>query len=83
MLRVRNASHDLAYVEWDPAYVFESVNGSLPYSFCELYDLRRDPWQATNLCGASLPARVRDDLHAQLEAWYTCRGDDAAPSTCM
>lgn len=75
MLRVINATHDLAYIEWDQAYVFEKID------FHEYYDISRDPWQQVNLWSAT-PAHVRASLHAELQAMYACRGTRTEASNC-
>ena len=76
LLRVLNASHNLAYVEWDPAYEFDEV------AFCEFFDLARDPWQTHNLCPA-LDAHLRASLSEELQRWYECRGNRSTPSNCQ
>lgn len=46
----------------------------------ELYDLRRDPWQLTNVAGTPQHARVRNELRATLERWMRQTGDPRARS---
>ena len=78
---VLNATHDLAFVEWDPKYQW--AGDELSVAFCEYYDLLADPLQLTNLCtGGRTPPSVRRDLHAQLDELYHCRGSRVAPSNC-
>lgn len=74
-LRVINATHDISFTEWDKAYVFDTI------AFCEYYDIAMDPWQQTNLCQTISDAQ-RASLHAELEAFYECRGDRTTMSTC-
>ena len=66
-LRVINDTHNIAYTEWDPAYVFDTV------SFHEYYDTAADPWQQKNLWNLSSPA-LQAALHTELVAMYTCTG---------
>lgn len=74
-LRVLNATHDFSFTEWDKAYVFDKI------AFCEYYDISKDPWQRKNLC-PGLTGAMRASLHAELEAFYQCRGDRSKASSC-
>merc|ERR1711904_484746 len=74
MLRVINATHNLAYIEWDQAYVFAKID------FHEYYDLAKDPWQKVNLW-SSTAASVQS-LHAELQEMYDCRGTRTQISNC-
>ena len=44
----------------------------------ELYDLRRDPWQLTDVAGNPQLARVKRGLRAALERWMRRTGDPRA-----
>jgi hypothetical protein len=44
-LRVRNTTHDASFVEWDPAFVFDTIASSA------LFDLRSDPYQVRRVMG--------------------------------
>merc|ERR1711870_43846 len=75
MLRVLNATHNLAFIEWDQKYVFDKVD------FHEYYNLTADPWQQVNLWTATSPA-MQDALHAELQFMYQCKGSRIAISNC-
>jgi len=77
MLRVINETHDLAFVEWDPSYVFSNAS----VSFREFFDLRTDPWQQTN-AWSDLSSAVQAALKSEIERLSTCRGGEGGPSTC-
>ena len=63
MLRVSNATHDVAYVQWDPRFLFDNV------SFHALWDIKADPWQRNNLWETT-PDPTRRALHAELAALF-------------
>lgn len=67
MLRVTNATHNIAYMEWDQKYVFDTID------FHEYYDLETDPWQQVNIWD-STDAAMQAALHAELVGLYVCRG---------
>ena len=75
MLRVSNATHDVAYVQWDPRFLFDNV------SFHALWDIKADPWQRNNLWETT-PDPTRRALHAELAALFLCGGTRATPSNC-
>lgn len=75
MLRVLNATHDIAFIQWDQAYIFDKVN------FTEYYDLAKDPWQKVNLWQSSTTA-LKASLQAEIQALYDCRGSESKESTC-
>lgn len=75
MLRVSNATHDVAYVQWDPRFLFDNV------SFHALFDVRADPWQRENVWGRA-PAATQDAYAAELAALFLCGGTRATPSNC-
>ena len=69
-LRILNASHNLAFFEFTDAvrdWNWTSTN------FCEMYDLKTDPHQLHNICGAA-SASVKAELHQQLRQEYACKG---------
>jgi hypothetical protein len=71
-LRVLNGTHDLTYIEYDPAFTFDGPASG--YQHVELYDNKADEYQMKSL------AKVWDagmllDLHEKLNAWFTCRGE--------
>ena len=71
-LRVLNASMNLNYVEYDPAWKF--TPGGAPLQHYELYNLSADPYQMQNLYPTADEA-TRNALHAQLDAYWRCRGE--------
>jgi len=75
MLRVINATHDFAYIEWDRQYIFDKID------FQEYYDIKKDPWQQVNLWNSTIGA-TQGALHAELQDLYTCRGTRSEKSTC-
>lgn len=87
MLRVINETHNFAFMEWDPDYVFSIVAHS------EYYDMTgtvSDPtynfehlgwWQMENQF-ASLPASTQKSLHSELQAYYECQGTVGSSSNC-
>jgi uncharacterized sulfatase len=42
----------------------------------ELYDLRADPWELTNVATDPAHAATRDRLRAALDGWMKAQGDD-------
>ncbi len=75
MLRVRNATHDASYIEWDPLFTFQNV------SFYALFDVAADPWQQANVYG-SLSAASRAAWAAELAAEFKCKGQHGLPTDC-
>ena len=60
------------YAEYQ-AGPFAGIDFSAP-SFYELFDARSDPWHMRNL-HATADARLKAALHAELHAWYGCKGE--------
>eukprot|EP00051_Salpingoeca_urceolata_P007288 m.96369 g.96369 ORF g.96369 m.96369 type:complete len:547 (+) comp15188_c0_seq1:275-1915(+) len=75
MLRVANESHDFAYVEWDPKFVFDKI------AFQAFFDIKSDPWQQHNLW-TSLSSSQQRQLEQELGTLFTCHGTATAPSNC-
>merc|ERR1712039_297447 len=75
MLRVLNATHNLALIEWDKQYVFDKVD------FHGYYNLTADPWQQVNLWNSTSLA-MQDTLHAELQTMYECKGSRTRVSDC-
>jgi arylsulfatase A-like enzyme len=46
----------------------------------ELYDLKRDPFQLTNVAEDPAYATARDDLRSRLDRWLTATGDPLSPN---
>eukprot|EP01062_Namystynia_karyoxenos_P021003 TRINITY_DN17967_c0_g1_i1.p1 TRINITY_DN17967_c0_g1~~TRINITY_DN17967_c0_g1_i1.p1 ORF type:complete len:668 (+),score=178.64 TRINITY_DN17967_c0_g1_i1:107-2005(+) len=67
-LRIINATHDWQYVEYDSKWAWSGAP-----DFQELYDVRQDLYQMSNIYSVQTDA-VKAALHAQLEAYYRCRG---------
>ena len=67
-LRVLNATHDLTYVEYDPSWTFAP-----PLQHRELYDNAADPYQLKSLAASADPGALAA-LHAELEAYWRCKG---------
>ena len=75
MLRVLNATHNVSFVEWDPAFRFDVVN------FSAYFDLSADPWQLHN----SWPALAPDEQaawRAELAREFACRGHHGRDTDC-
>lgn len=73
-LRILNATHNLNYVEYDPAWtwiVTDSTGAGLQHY--ELYDISSDPYQVKNVYPAT-PNATRAALHAMLVNYYNCSG---------
>jgi N-acetylglucosamine-6-sulfatase len=75
MLRVINATHNIAYIEWDREYIFNTIQ------FREYYDIAKDPWQQTNLWN-STAGDIQGSLHAELVNLFTCTGTRTEVSSC-
>jgi len=73
-VRTVNSTHDIAYFEFTDA--IEDWDFKAP-DFCEMYDLKTDPYQMNNICKTLSPQR-RQALRAQLYHLYSCKG-----STCL
>ena len=43
MLRVKNGTDNLSYMQWDPAFVFDTI------AFHAFFDIKSDPLQQQNL----------------------------------
>ena len=87
MLRVINATHNFAFMEWDPLYMFHNVTHS---EFFDMTGTVSDPeynfdhpawWQMTNGF-AALPRETQDALHAELQVYYECSGTLREASNC-
>ena len=73
-LRINNASMNWNYLEYDPEWKFRVTDASgAGLQHYELYDISADPYQMNNLYGKA-SVEVRAALHAQLAAYYNCRG---------
>ena len=73
-LRINNASMNRNYLEYDPEWKFRVTDASgAGLQHYELYDISADPYQMNNLYGKA-SVEVRAALHAQLAAYYNCRG---------
>ena len=75
MLRVANATHNVSFVEWDPAFRFERI------AFRALWDVSADPFQLANLW-PTLPPAEQAAWRAELEAEFGCAGHHGRPSDC-
>ena len=75
MLRVANATDDIAYMQWDPLFVFD------PVAFHAFFDVETDPNQQRNLW-PSLPPAKQAALEAEMEELFSCHGTAGAPSNC-
>jgi len=75
MLRVANATHNVSYVEWDPAFEFERV------AFAALWDVSADPHQQTNLW-PTLAEAEQAAWRAELEKEFACAGHRGLPADC-
>jgi N-acetylglucosamine-6-sulfatase len=85
LLRVINATHDLAYVEYDPTWKFNASTDGSGLQWYELYDVAKDPYQMTNLYKGTDPA-TKLDLHNQLSNYWQCGADPkkaGEKSTCL
>jgi N-acetylglucosamine-6-sulfatase len=69
-LRVLNGTHDLTYIEYDPAFTF--VGPASGYQHIELYDNAADEYQMKSLAGEWSAAALLD-LHDKLVAWFECK----------
>ncbi len=73
-LRVMNATMNWNYVEYDPAWKFQSTDPTgAGLQHYELYDVATDPHQMHNIYGKASVA-TKTALHAQLTAYFGCRG---------
>ena len=72
MLRVANATDDIAYMEWDPSFKFKTV------AFHAYFDVKADPLQQRNLWPA-LSAGMQQALQGEL---FSCHGTVSTPSNC-
>ena len=82
LLRINNADENIAYVEYDPAYAWETTNAmGSGLQYYELYDVAQDPYQMTNLYGsANVTTKTR--LHTLMVKYYACSGNWTHPSNC-
>ena len=74
-LRVANATHNVSFVEWDPAFVFDTV------AFAALWDVTADPYQQHNLWPA-LGEAERASWHAELDKEFACAGHHGRATDC-
>ena len=75
MLRVKNATADIAYMEWDPEFVFDKI------AFHAYFDVGADPLQQKNLWPA-LPAAQQNELKREMVELFSCHGTASKPSNC-
>ena len=75
MLRVKNATDDVSYMQWDPAFVFDAV------AFHAYFDVDLDPLQQTNLW-PTLPPAKQGALQREMVALFSCHGTASTPSNC-
>ena len=75
MLRVKNATADFSYMQWDPAFVFDAI------AFHAFFDVNVDPLQQKNLWPA-LPSGKQDELKRELVELFSCHGTASTPSNC-
>lgn len=72
-LRLLNGTHDLNYVEYDPAWQFKTTGPTgAGLQHYELYDIRADPYQLENIYPAASNG-TRAELHAMLARYWKCR----------
>jgi N-acetylglucosamine-6-sulfatase len=71
-LRILNASHNLAYIEYRGASDAPVAPGST--NFTMLFDMQADPWQLVNLAKNDSTAGLVAALHGELWAVATCQG---------
>ena len=74
MLRVSNATDDVSYMQWDPAFVFDAV------AFHAYFDVDLDPLQQTNLWPTLPPvglvlSRLHGDCVVALKASSSLSGE--------
>ena len=75
MLRIKNATDDVSYMQWDPGFNFDAI------AFHAYFDVELDPFQQKNLW-PSLPAAKKDALETEISALFGCHGTATEPSTC-
>jgi hypothetical protein len=75
MLRVTNVTDDIAYMQWDPKFVFDTI------AFHTYFDVQADPLQQKNLW-ATLHAGKQDELQRELAELFSCHGTASTPSNC-
>ena len=76
MLRVVNDTHDMAFVEWDPTFLFKA-----PAAFSALFNITADPYQQTNVWDAQGSGQ-QASWHAEVAAEFVCRGHHGRSSDC-
>ena len=74
-IRVRNATHNFQYVEYDPDWVFTE---GTPLQHYEFYDIAKDPYQMSNVHD-SLDKVIQTALHTEILTYYTCKGSTCPP----
>jgi arylsulfatase A-like enzyme len=72
-LRIKNATHNLAYAEYRASDKAQLIPAST--NFTTLFDMENDPWQLTNLAVNSSSALI-SALSAELWAIATCAGKE-------
>jgi hypothetical protein len=73
-MRVINETHNLLYAEFTDVTDPTGWNFALSsITFFALYDLNEDPFQLRNIFRTT-PTSTQQQLHAQLRAANTCRG---------
>ena len=75
MLRVANATHNVSFVEWDPAFEFQTV------AFSALWHVTADPFQQDNVWERLGPAE-HAAWHAELETEFACQGHHGVATDC-
>ena len=71
MLRVANSTHNISFIEWDPAFEFSNV------SFAALFDVTADPHQLDNQW-PRIGAAEQRLWHGELEREFRCKGRSGA-----
>lgn len=66
-LRILNSTFNFVYAEFDSQWEFENIE------FYELYDIKTDPFQMTNIY-ESAPQDLQQRLHAELADLHKCSG---------
>lgn len=70
-LRIVNATHNWNYVEYDPAFTFQTAQ----LQHYELYDQAADVYQMTNIY-STVGVEMQRWLHETLDAYFHCSGSD-------
>lgn len=75
MLRVKNATADISYMQWDPLFVFEKI------AFHAYFDIATDPLQQRNLW-LTLSATIQKELQREMVELFSCHGTASNQSNC-